>query len=66
MMVYIIRSRKGNHVATLKSWNGVVTLTQSPSGHWTWCVGRQIESVLAWCANHFLRWEVTYDEKESV
>lgn len=61
-MVYTIRSRVGNEVATLRSWNGEITATRSPSGHWTWCKGRKVETVLRFALDHYMSWEVSTDE----
>ena len=61
-MVYTIHSRVGNEVARLRSWDGKITDTRSPSGHWTWCVGRPTESVLRFALEHYMSWEVTTDE----
>jgi len=57
-MIYLISSAQGNEVAVLRSWGGKITLTHSPSGHWTWCVGREVPRVLAWAAEHGLKWQV--------
>ena len=65
-MVYTIYSRRGNPIAVLRAWDGVVRDTRSESGHWTWAVGRKIETILSWAAGHFMRWEVTTDETARV
>lgn len=57
-MIYTIRSRTGVLVAVLRSWDGEITHSHSATGHWTWCVGRKIESVLSWAKQHYFKWEV--------
>ena len=56
-MIYTIRSKQ-NIVAVLRTWDGKVTDTRSVSGHWTWCVGRQVTDILEWTVAHYMRWSV--------
>jgi len=61
-MIYVIRSGQSTAVALLRTWDGRVTQSESVSGHWTWCVGRKVDSVLQWARDHDLIWHAEANE----